>query len=172
MKNQTVGTVRRCAVGAVLAAAGILSSGLLAYAPSALASSPAKAVVAVPLKPNKVIMIDIARAGNRMVAVGERGVVFNSDDDGATWTALRTETTRTLTSVAFADAKIGVTVGHGGAIFRTEDGGTTWAAVIIDAIGTDSLLSVTATGGQVFAAVGSFGKFFVSSDGGRTWARR
>ncbi len=172
MKNQTVGTLRRRAKGVAVAGLAVIAGGLAAYVPAVFASSPAATVQVVPLKPNKVIMIDIARAGKRLVAVGERGVVFNSDDDGATWTSLRTETTRTLTSVAFADDKTGVIAGHGGALFRTEDGGATWNVVKIDALGSDSLLNVAAMGGQVFAAVGSFGKFFVSIDGGRNWAQK
>ena len=45
---------------------------------------------------------------------------------------LATPVTRTLTGIAYRDAKVGVAVGHGGSFVRTEDGGATWQEVIVD----------------------------------------
>ena len=131
-----------------------------AYAPSV-----------VPTKPNRVILLDAARAGKNVVAVGERGVLLQSDDDGATWKGQRTPTTRTLTGVAFNDDKNGIAVGHGATILRTADGGTTWQPVKVKEAGIDSLLGAVALGGTRMVAYGAFGEYLESNDNGATWTR-
>src|SRR5512137_2774378 len=95
-----------------------------------------------------------------------------SDDAGKTWRARETPVTRTLTGVAFRDAKVGVAVGHGGSFIRTEDGGETWALVPVPEAEPESLLGVISLGGDRFAAYGAFGMYFDSTDAGRTWTRR
>lgn len=141
--------------------------------PLALASEGAKKQVeAAPIKPNRVILIDATKTGKRLVAVGERGVVLYSDDDGAQWTAQRTPVTRTLTTVLFSNEKTGVAVGHGGSILRTEDGGASWTKVEVADAGKDSLLGLTHLGGSQFIAYGAFGLFLESNDDGKTWARK
>lgn len=125
----------------------------------------------VPSKANRIILLDAAQAGARVVTVGERGVVMQSENDGATWKALRTATTRTLTGVAFNDDKNGVAVGHGGVILRTVDAGNTWQLVKVAEAGVDSLLGVTALGGTRLVAYGAFGLYLETNDNGQTWVR-
>lgn len=128
------------------------------------------------INPARVLTLDIARYGNKLVAVGERGLIWtagsvaNSADQA--WSAHRTESSRTLTSVAFADAATGVAVGHGAVLFRTADGGQTWLPVSIDDAAGDSLLGVTHLGENRFIAYGVFGLYLESADGGQTWVRR
>lgn len=77
--------------------------------------------------PERQLMTSAARAGDRVVAVGERGIVVLSDDGGGTWRqARRVPVSTTLTAVAFADSMKGWSVGHGGVVLHTEDGGETW----------------------------------------------
>lgn len=77
--------------------------------------------------PERQLMTSAARAGDRVVAVGERGIVVLSDDGGHTWRqARRVPVSTTLTAVAFADSMKGWSVGHGGMVLHTEDGGETW----------------------------------------------
>jgi photosystem II stability/assembly factor-like uncharacterized protein len=94
-----------------------------------------------------------------------------SDDGAKTWTAHRTPVTRTLTGIAFKDAKVGVAVGHNASLIRTEDGGSTWTRIPMEEAGTDSLLSVTWLGGDRFLAYGAFALMFDSTDAGKTWTR-
>jgi photosystem II stability/assembly factor-like uncharacterized protein len=126
----------------------------------------------VAIKPDRIILLDIKRVGERLVAVGERGFVLYSDDEGQTWLAKPTPVTRTLTGVAFKDASVGIAVGHGASLVRTEDGGETWTQVPIEEAGSDSLLGVTHLGGDRLAAYGAFGLYLDSTDAGRTWQRR
>ena len=125
------------------------------------------------INPQRLLVLDVEHAGSRLVAVGERGTVFWSDDSAAHWNTVQTGVTRTLTHAAFADAKTGVAVGHGGTVLRTVDGGLSWKAVdVSDAAGSDSLLDVLFLGDGRFVAVGAFGLYLDSSDNGLSWQRR
>jgi photosystem II stability/assembly factor-like uncharacterized protein len=72
------------------------------------------------------VLLGLARAGDRLVAVGERGLVLLSDDGGADWRQVPVPTSVTLTAVRFASAKVGWAVGHYGTVLKTADGGSTW----------------------------------------------
>jgi photosystem II stability/assembly factor-like uncharacterized protein len=76
--------------------------------------------------PDKIVLIAIAKAGNRLVAAGEHGVIIYSDDNGASWRQSAVPSSVTLTSLAFANAGIGWAAGHEGIILKTQDGGVTW----------------------------------------------
>src|SRR5262245_46588487 len=54
----------------------------------------------------------LARAGDRIVAVGQRGHVLYSDDAGQQWQQADVPVSSDLVSVAFVDAKRGWAVGH------------------------------------------------------------
>jgi photosystem II stability/assembly factor-like uncharacterized protein len=142
------------------------------HAQEAAAAAPTRGKTVVEIKPDRIILIDITRAGDRLVAVGERGFVLLSDDAGKTWRARETPVTRTLTGVAFSNAKVGVAVGHGGSFVRTEDGGENWTQVPVTEAEPESLLGVVSLGGDHFAAYGAFGMYFDSTDAGKTWVRR
>jgi photosystem II stability/assembly factor-like uncharacterized protein len=60
----------------------------------------------------------IARAGKRLVAVGERGIVVLSDDDGATWRQASVPVSVTLAAVQFPTPTQGWVVGHYGVVLR------------------------------------------------------
>ena len=156
-------TVACLAVGAGLAFASVAQDDP--------AAGPRPGTV-VEIKPHRINLLDIAKAGDRLVAVGERGFTLVSDDSGQSWKAVGTPVVRTLTGVAFDGEKSGVAVGHGASLVRTEDGGNTWIEVPMEDAMGESLLGVTAIGDGRFAAYGAFGQYFDSSDGGQTWTRR
>jgi photosystem II stability/assembly factor-like uncharacterized protein len=72
------------------------------------------------------LMIGVTRAGTRLVAVGERGHIIISDDNGATWAQGFSPTSVTLTAVCFPSNDQGWAVGHDGVVLHTADGGKTW----------------------------------------------
>ncbi|NMZ42684.1 MULTISPECIES: YCF48-related protein [Pseudomonas] len=77
--------------------------------------------------PEKAYLLGIAKAGKRLVAVGEAGRIILSDDNAKSWhQAQSVPVSVLLTDVAFADDRIGWAVGHLGVVLRTEDGGRTW----------------------------------------------
>jgi len=74
----------------------------------------------------KNLLQGVTRAGNRLVAVGQRGHIVVSDDGGATWKQSPVPVSSDLTAVYFVDAKLGWAVGHDGVVLHTADGGDTW----------------------------------------------
>ncbi len=117
----------------------------------------------------KSLLLDIARAGNRLVAVGERGHVLLSDDGGALWRQVVVPTRSTLTAVHFADARTGIAVGHDAVVLRSTDAGETWELVYSDAEEEAPLLDVYLFDAQRGMAVGAYGYFLTTADGGSTW---
>jgi photosystem II stability/assembly factor-like uncharacterized protein len=75
-------------------------------------------------------MLGIATTGSRLVAVGERGVVALSDDGGQQWRQAPVSVSVTLTSVRFANERVGMAVGHAGVVLATSDRGETWKLVL------------------------------------------
>lgn len=74
------------------------------------------------------VLAAVARAGNRLVAVGERGIVLLSDDNGVTLRhQAKVPVSVALTNVRFISDKKGWAVGHGGVVLTTSDGGETWS---------------------------------------------
>jgi photosystem II stability/assembly factor-like uncharacterized protein len=117
--------------------------------------------------------LDITRAGERLVAVGERGHVLLSDDQGAQWRQAAVVPSRvTLTAVHAVDARTLWAVGHGGTLLRSADAGEHWLRVASPAQAADVLLSVRVETDGAGLAVGGFGLALRTRDGGATWARQ
>lgn len=72
------------------------------------------------------VLLDLARAGARLVAVGERGIVLLSDDNGINWRQAVVPVSVSLTAVQFVDANTGWAVGHAGIVLATRDAGEHW----------------------------------------------
>lgn len=118
-------------------------------------------------------LLDVALAGTRLVAVGERGHVLLSDDDAMTWRQAKAVPTRTtLTCVHATDAQSLWAAGHGGVILRSADGGEQWTIAHGQADGPDVLLSVRIEPDGRGLAVGGFGVALATVDGGKTWQPR
>ncbi|MCK0153903.1 YCF48-related protein [Alcanivorax sp. S6407] len=81
--------------------------------------------------------LDLADAGGRIVAVGDRGKILYSDDEGGHWQVASTPSEVLLTSVCFADARHGWAVGHDALVLGTSDGGETWTLQYSDPLGGD-----------------------------------
>jgi photosystem II stability/assembly factor-like uncharacterized protein len=74
----------------------------------------------------KSLLQSVTRTGNRLIAVGQRGHIVISADNGATWKQSQVPVSSDLTSVFFIDDKEGWVVGHDGVILHTGDGGERW----------------------------------------------
>lgn len=77
-------------------------------------------------EPARSVLQSVVRAGQRLVGVGERGLIAVSDDDGKTWRQVPVPVSASLTAVRFASAQTGWAVGHYGVVLRTTDAGETW----------------------------------------------
>lgn len=142
-------------------------------------------------------LLGIAQAGQRLVVVGERGLIVLSDDQGATWRQAASPVSVTLTAVRFADAEHGYAVGHGGSVLVSEDGGTHWAASLDGRRAAQTLLAAAQAQGNPRAiaeaerlvedgpdkpfldlwvkspqeayVVGAYGLALRTDDGGKSW---
>jgi len=74
----------------------------------------------------KTLYNGIVVAGSRLVAVGQRGHIVYSDDQGTTWVQARVPVSADLTAVCFATPKKGWAVGHDGVVLNSTDSGATW----------------------------------------------
>jgi photosystem II stability/assembly factor-like uncharacterized protein len=140
----------------------------------------------------RAVMLDLVRTGSRLVAVGERGIVLLSDDEGRNWRQADVPLSVSLTAVSFADARTGWAVGHSGVILKTTDGGEHWtiqldgrriaeqlaksgklsemAAERWQREGADKpFLALHVVDDKSIQAVGAFGLAFRTRDGGATW---
>ncbi len=115
-------------------------------------------------------MLSAARAGKRIVAVGDHGIVLLSDTDGKDFRQAKSVPVRsTLTAVSFVDGKTGWAVGHWGIILRTDDAGESWKIQRSDTTVDQPLFSVYFMDRNRGWAVGLWSLLLSTKDGGETW---
>ena len=115
-------------------------------------------------------MLASTRAGTRIVAVGDHGIVLVSDDGGKSHRQAKSvPLDAALTSVSFVDDKRGWAAGHWGAILRTEDGGETWTQQRADVKQDRPLFAVHFFDATHGVAVGLWSLVIVTVDGGKSW---
>ncbi len=115
------------------------------------------------------LLLDVARAGSRLVAVGDRGHILYSDDDGVVWTQAKVPTRQMLTSVFFVDDKKGWVTGHDALILATVDGGQTWTEQFSDLEREAPLLDIWFQNAEHGFAVGAYGAMLETVNGGADW---
>jgi len=173
-----------CTLAASIAAAAPLDDAL---------ERPATAV----RTPQHSVLLAAAAAGERWIAVGERGIIIFSDDHGQNWRQVEVPVSTTLTAVAFADTQHGWAAGHAGVVLRSVDGGMHWTRVLdgnllarqlldeaeemgdtraireanaLLADGADKpWLDILALDARRLLVVGAYGLAMFSDDGGEHW---
>ncbi|QNT08037.1 hypothetical protein IBG28_06075 [Marinomonas arctica] len=143
------------------------------------------------------VLLSVTSVGDHFIAVGERGLILRSDDDGKSWHQLSSPVSVTLTGVNFFDDENGYAIGHGGIVLRTTNGGKDWKiqlngqqlaekllqqaekskdeesirqATLLIADGPDKpFLDLLVLGRDHLVVVGAYGFAFESIDGGQTW---
>ena len=125
------------------------------------------------------LLTDVARSGERYVAVGARGAILVSDD-AKSWHQANVPTRMTFTAVAAIDAQIWA-VGHEGVIVHSADGGEHWELQRQDAWkpATGSAMRDPQQGGPLLDvlftdikhgfAVGAYSVALKTDDGGTNW---
>ena len=144
--------------------------------PDAETQAAAAAAPSAPAKPRPAMLaplaaestlLGIAVAGQRLVAVGQRGHILLSDD-GKQWRQVEAPVNAMLNRVRFRDDKAGWAVGHDNAIVATTDGGQTWQLQHFNPEGR-ALYDVLFLEGSI-VALGGYGTYLVTTDDGKTWA--
>ncbi|MEO8123903.1 MAG: YCF48-related protein [Burkholderiales bacterium] len=131
-----------------------------------------QAAVIVPAAKTAMIL-GMARAGARVVAVGEQGVVLLRDAPDAPLRQAKTvPVDATLTAVDFVDAQHGWAVGQWGVILATTDGGEHWQQQRLDIDNDRPLFAVHFIDAEHGVAVGLWSLVLTTADGGKTWIER
>jgi len=117
-------------------------------------------------------MLAAARAGKRVVAVGDHGAILLSDDGAYFRQAKAVPVRAMLTTVQFLDDRIGYAAGHDGVVLGTRDGGETWGLLRATPGVEQPILSLYFDSANHGIAVGLYGWMIETRDGGRTWAER
>ncbi|MCY1259971.1 Ycf48-like protein [compost metagenome] len=152
---------------------GALSCMLLSAAPlqadEAPAANPETVYSIISAKASKTLLVSVAHAGKRLVAVGDHGHIVYSDDDGKSWTQAKVPTRQLLTSVFFVNDKKGWAVGHDAQILASEDGGATWTRQFQDLSRESPLLDLYFFDENHGLAIGAYGTLLETTDGGKNW---
>ena len=145
----------------------VLLAAAYAFSPRPAPVFPAKGISV-----DTLLLLDAAQAGKRLIAVGERGHIVISDDNGKAWQQVASPTQATLTSLYFQDAKNGWAVGHDSVILKSTDGGTSWRLVFSAPDLKKPLLKVWFSDARHGFALGAYGLFLQTNDGGASWQQR
>ena len=114
------------------------------------------------------LLQDVVPSGDRLIAVGERGHILFSTDQGNSWTQVAEVPTRSmLISVAAAGDRLWA-VGHDSVILLSEDGGDSWQ-LVNEEPGGDPLLEVVFDERGHGIAIGAYSLLMRSSDWGESW---
>lgn len=101
-----------------------------------------------------------------MLAVGHRGIIFRSTDNGSSWELPQSGTYQNLRDVAFISPTDVVAVGGNGTVLVSDDAGENWETVSTDI--NQLLFKVFFLNAQAGYALGA-DSLFGSDDGGRSW---
>lgn len=150
----------------------MLKKSLASLAILSLLSSPVFSESSSFLAPlaKKSLLLDIAQSDSQMMAVGERGHVLLSDDQGQNWKQVSVPTTSTLTAVTSVGDNIWA-VGHDSTIIASRDAGKTWQIQQFLPELERPLMDVAFFDANHGIAIGSYGVFFRTTDGGENWTR-
>ncbi len=140
----------------------------------------------------------VAHAGTRLVAVGQRGHIVFSDDQGKHWTQAKVPVSVDLVALCFPTPLLGWAVGHDGVVLHSFDGGASWirqldgrsaAAILSEAASAPDASEAQRADAKKMVAqgpdkpfldvwfdsatsgfvVGAFNLIFHTDDGGRSW---
>lgn len=115
------------------------------------------------------LLTDITTADNILVAVGERGHVIYSTDNGDSWKQSDVPSQSLLTAVFMLNSNNGWAVGHDTIILATTDGARTWQIQYHAPEKEQPLLDVWFKDEKHGIAIGAYGLYVTTEDGGNSW---
>ena len=161
------GLCRRGLLACAVVLAFIIARPALAAAP--LSTNAPRAPTDQPIwRQTHGVVLSVLRAGDRLVASGDRGTILLSDDQGANWRSVASGTDELLTSGVFISPTEGWLVGQDSTILHTGDAGMHWTSQS-SAPGTDqALFSVASLAPGHLVATGSYA-LMLETTNASTW---
>ena len=141
---------------------------LLVLANNAFAVTNARSALQMPLS-KEAVFLDLETHENSVFAVGERGIILKSDDEGASWLQIESPVDVTLTGISFSSNKEGWIVGHESTILHSVDAGATWTINHYKPEEERFYMSVNFVSPLQGYVLGTDGELRVTEDGGKTW---
>ncbi|MCX7554784.1 YCF48-related protein [Marinicella sp. S1101] len=142
-----------------------MCSALLVLAAHSHAQQPAEVM---PLA-DESLMLSVAKVGNELIMVGERGHILKSNDGGQYWRQIENVPVNiTLTKVVVQNRNVWA-VGHDAAIIHSSDAGETWELQFYDADREVPLLSAHFVDENTGFVIGAYGTILSTTDGGQNW---
>lgn len=133
--------------------------------------------------PSDMALLDVAMVGERVIAVGQQGLIVIRDGEGD-WRQVESNTTERLLSVDAAPNGLAYAVGSFGTVLRSTDTGETWQAAAPDweqfssgattgfsgASGAPTMNAVQLLGENTVLLAGEISYILRSQDAGENWA--
>lgn len=119
--------------------------------------------------PEKSLLLDLEKIGDRLIAVGDRGHILVSDDKGATWQQKQTPSQAMLTSLTRTTQNTLIAVGHDSLILNSYDKGESWSPRFVQEEWQQPLLTVNQLPNGEILALGAYGLALRSLDEGASW---
>ncbi|GAA0684481.1 YCF48-related protein [Marinobacterium maritimum] len=104
----------------------VLALGLVLASPLWAQQDALETPAVITERASRSVLMDITRAGDRFITVGERGHILYSDDQGISWQQAQVPVRETLTAISFPTAETGWAVGHSGVVLVSHDAGLSW----------------------------------------------
>jgi len=114
------------------------------------------------------LLLGIARAGTRLVAIGNGGAVLLSDDEGNSWRIAKTPTDELLAAVVFPTPKEGWIAGQDELILHSTDAGETWTQQYVKADADQTLFTIISIAPKHLFTSGAYDLILETQDGA-TW---
>lgn len=131
------------------------------------------------LKPNAALpasqasrtrLLSVEAVGKRLVAVGQQGVIIDSEDGGASWKQVASPVNQMLNRIRFSDDKTGWILGYDSTIMKSDDAGKSWELRHFNPKGR-ALYDLLALDANRAIAVGAYGTYLTTRDGGKRWSK-
>lgn len=117
----------------------------------------------------KAVFLDLAIHNEKIFAVGERGIIIRSDDQGANWQQVASPSDVTLTGINFSSGTDGWIVGHESTLLQTKDGGDSWEIAQYKPEENRFYMSVKFISPEQGYILGTDGELWITGDAGKSW---
>lgn len=118
------------------------------------------------------LVLDVTAAGDALIAVGDRGFILRSTDQGLSWSQVASPSRVMLTAVAMASPTVGFAVGHDTTILKTTDAGQSWSQIASDPQLESPFFDLSFVSPEKGFVVGAYGLIHETIDGGQSWRER